>query len=161
MTQRITWSKSVKIITTVSLILIIGAGLLTIFSPTEAPKEAWEYAIGITLLLIVPITFLFSPVCLENDGEHIIIHKVVGRKRIKIEDIAATSIYERNRGNIRVFGSGGLFGYFGRFHNRKHGHYTAYAGDLDQAFYITTKSNKTYLVSCNNRDEFIRSMQAD
>ncbi len=161
MTQRITWSTSVKIITAVCLLLVVGAGLLTIFSPTEAPKEAWEYAVGFTLLFVPLITYLFSPQCLENDGKYVIIHKVVGRKRIKLSDITATSIYSRSTGSFRVFGSGGLFGYFGRFHNNNHGHYTAYVGDLSQAFYIKTKSGKTYLVSCKNREEFIKSIQAD
>ncbi len=82
----------------------------------------------------------------------------MGKKRINRADIESVHTYSRSMSNIRTFGSGGLFGYFGRFHNSSHGHYTAYVGDIGQAFYITTKSGKTYLVSCKNREEFIKSI---
>ncbi len=155
MTQRITWSTSVKFITWGCIILIIVAAISTFIGAARTAQGSWAYAAGALLLFILLFTYLFSPAYLEMDDEYLTVYKVVGKKRIRLNDIKETHLYVRSMGNIRAFGSGGLFGYFGKFHNYTFGHYTAYVGDYSKAFYIVLKNGKKYLLSCKDREAFL------
>ncbi|MDR3326691.1 MAG: PH domain-containing protein [Prevotellaceae bacterium] len=56
---------------------------------------------------------------------------------------------------IRTFGSGGLFGYLGKFENPQLGEFEMYATDSKNRFLVETQS-KTYVFSCKDRDKLIR-----
>lgn len=61
--------------------------------------------------------------------------------------------------SIRVFGSGGAFGYLGIFRNPQIGYYRAMAGDLSESFFVITKKRK-YLLSCRNHTELLEKLNA-
>lgn len=72
-----------------------------------------------------------------------------------IQEVFNGSVYR----SVRVFGSGGLFGYLGIFRNSDIGYYRAMAGDLSEAFFVATKKRK-YLLSCKNHIELIDKLKA-
>ena len=62
------------------------------------------------------------------------------------------------KSDIRIFGSGGYWGFFGIFSNPRIGRYTAFVGDYKEAVLIQVAiagGYKSYVVSCRNYDEFI------
>lgn len=71
-----------------------------------------------------------------------------------IKDVYAGSVFR----SIRVFGSGGFFGYLGIFRNPDIGYYHAMAGDLSESLFIAT-TKKTYLLSCKNHLDLIQKLQ--
>ena len=68
----------------------------------------------------------------------------------QIKEVFPGSVYR----SIRVFGSGGLFGYLGIFRNPEIGYFRAMAGDLSESFFVVTAKRK-YLLSCKNHTELI------
>ena len=66
-----------------------------------------------------------------------------------IDIISTTTI----SGSIRLFASGGFFGYFGIFKNKNIGKYTMYATELKNLIMVKT-AHKTYVFSCRKKEAF-------
>ncbi|MBQ7042781.1 MAG: hypothetical protein IJN66_08775 [Muribaculaceae bacterium] len=62
--------------------------------------------------------------------------------------------------NVRTCGSGGVLGYTGNFYNKAIGKYISYVGNYDQTFLLTLKTGKRYLLSCQNPEEFVKTIKA-
>ncbi|MDR0541013.1 MAG: PH domain-containing protein [Dysgonamonadaceae bacterium] len=58
----------------------------------------------------------------------------------------------------RVFGSGGAFGYLGKFNNTELGDCQMYVTDASKKVLIKT-SNETLVFSCDKPDEFIHFLR--
>ena len=84
----------------------------------------------IALLLIIYLSaYLFRPQGYIITDEALIIKRSVSPVTILRSNITSTEQLSNNSlsGSIRLFGVGGLFGYFGKFSNRKLGTMTWYA----------------------------------
>lgn len=57
--------------------------------------------------------------------------------------------------NIRTFGVGGLFGYFGYFN----GNDVWYVTNVDKKIQIKMKSGKTYMISPENTEDLLRQLE--
>lgn len=64
-------------------------------------------------------------------------------------------------GSIRIFGIGGVFGYIGNFKNSILGHYKAYVTHRKKTVLITTVDDKQILVSPDDPEAFITSLQEE
>ena len=91
---------------------------------------------------------LTMPRYLLVDDKSIVITHPIGQTVILKSDITEISAVERSdiRGSIRLFGSGGFFGWFGIFRNSKLGTYRLYSGQLENLYLIKT-STKSYIIS--------------
>lgn len=92
-----------------------------------------------------------------TDKELIVVRrgKSVSIPFTSIKDVYNGSVYR----SIRVFGSGGMFGYLGIFRNPDIGYYRAMAGDLSESFFVIT-DRKKYLLSCKNYLELIEKLES-
>ena len=77
--------------------------------------------------------------------------------KIKREEIAELDIITGKKFNIRTFGVGGLFGYFGYFN----GNDVWYVTNLNKKIQITMKSGKIYMISPENTENFLRELTVD
>lgn len=104
--------------------VLIGAAVVTICYGLHTQK----YVIGNGMLLI---------------------HRPVKNVSFPTADIQQTKILEPNEmtGTIRAFGVGGLFGYFGKFYNRKFGFMTFYTTQRKNRILIQFKSGKKIIIS--------------
>ena len=91
---------------------------------------------------------LTMPRYLLVDDKSIVITHPIGQTVILKSDIIEVRAIERSdiRGSIRLFGSGGFFGWFGIFRNSKLGTYRLYSGQLENLYLIKT-STKSYIIS--------------
>ena len=91
---------------------------------------------------------LTMPRYLLVDDKSIVITHPIGQTVILKSEITEISAVERSdiRGSIRLFGSGGFFGWFGIFRNSKLGTYRLYSGQLENLYLIKT-STKSYIIS--------------
>ena len=91
---------------------------------------------------------LTMPRYLLVDDKSIVITHPIGQSVILKSEIADIRAVERSelRGSIRLFGSGGFFGWFGIFRNSKLGTYRLYSGQLENLYLIKT-STKSYIIS--------------
>lgn len=116
------------------------------------------YLSVIVLLLISIVSPVFTmPVSIYALDDRLLLKKLLGSKTIFYSDIiVAERFYPKS--DIRIFGSGGYWGFFGIFSNPRIGRYTAFVGDYKEAVLIQVAiagGYKSYVVSCRNYDEFI------
>lgn len=81
-----------------------------------------------------------------TDSELIIKQRVAG-KRIPIKDIVDLQVNPSLGMTIRVFGVGGVFGYFGIYYSRALGFVNFYATQLNSRVFIKTKTGEKLLIS--------------
>ena len=114
------------------------------------------WSAGITAVIVTYIIFgivevwvlLTMPRYLLLDDKSIVITHPIGQSVILKSDIIEVRAVERSelRGSIRLFGSGGFFGWFGIFRNSKLGVYRIYCGQLENLYLVKTLTKK-YIIS--------------
>jgi hypothetical protein len=121
------------------------------------------YWINLIAACIIPLIFLYfaleSPVYLEIDKKSIALRKLSGRFAIDYDRITNVECYKPDSSEIRLLGSGGCFGYLGKYKNATIGTYQSYVGNYSDSFLIKTKENKNYVFSCENRDLAINTIK--
>jgi len=96
-----------------------------------------------TILIVGPIviattflSYLWKPSSYEITNEYVIVHRLIGAakyERSRIVNVRAGEP-EEIKNSIRLFGSGGMFGYFGKFRN---------------------SHLKTFVLQCTRRDNLV------
>jgi hypothetical protein len=142
-----------------SLILTIAfnIGLLIILFTI---KESTHYRLLIMFvtIFILVITHLLHPVSYTIVPNAIKINRLVLPITIQtidiihIEKITASDLAI----TIKLFGSGGVWGYFGTYHSKVHGKLTMMASDMQQLILITTATTK-YVISPENTLAFLEA----
>lgn len=150
------WSAGVWATTIVTLAFIAG-GAFYIMSIKWPIEMLWLKYLMIAIFLITIIVGVgFTPIRLNANDEKITIRMIFSSREISLSEvIGANRISKRDIStSLQTFGSGGLFGYLGRFKNDKLGCYYMCATELNNLILIRT-SNKKYVISCTRPHEFI------
>lgn len=131
-------------VTSILLIALLVYGAIAVW-------YAGMTAVIVTYIIlgIVAIWVLLSiPRYLLLDDKSIVITHPIGQSVILKSDIIEVRAIERSdiRGSIRLFGSGGFFGWFGIFRNNKFGTYRLYCGQLENLYLVKTLTKK-YIIS--------------
>lgn len=148
------WSTEVIIITIGVLIVALGV-MYAVFFVTHL-------SIIIKILLLLPLIVILlyfgcmTPVKLELDAKKITIVKALGSIKIPREEVVNIHKLssESLSKSIRLFGSGGFFGYLGKFENSIIGKYQMYITERKNLILIETTSMK-YVVNCKHEEELI------
>jgi hypothetical protein len=126
--------------------------------------EGRESAIFTTAacLLVYGISYLFRPTGYTITSGELVIHRPIGKVRLKREEIKRVELVERNQvsGSIRTFGVGGLFGYYGHFANFNLGRMTWYATRRDHPVLVRTVLGKKIVLTPDNREAFVAELNA-
>jgi hypothetical protein len=117
-------------------------------------------AVGIGALLII-VSYAYSPRGYAIQERSIIIKRPVGNVRFPLERVQEAR--RRNaddlRGCIRLWGNGGVFGYYGLFRTSKLGKCTWYVTNRSNAVVVIT-GEKTALFSPDDGDGFLAAIRA-
>ena len=117
----------------------------------------------IALLLIIYLSaYLFRPQGYIITDEALIIKRSVSPVTILRSNITSTEQLSNNSlsGSIRLFGVGGLFGYFGKFSNRKLGTMTWYATRRNSnVVLITTTDQKKIILTPDEPAAFLAALK--
>lgn len=154
------WSLGVTVITTI-IIIILVASTYFIWTDDFPSSMLWlKYTLIVVFIATIIGGLGYMPIRLTIENDKIILRRLFGTINIPIKDIIEIKAIENSETafSIRTFGSGGLFGYLGKFKNKKLGSYTMYATNVNELILIRT-DRKTYVFSCKNRDEFIESVK--
>jgi len=117
----------------VTVLVILMAGAFPLLPDVPV------YAV-LMLPLIILITWLFSVTAYTIDSEKLIVHRPMWNTTVVLPPGAVASLEpEITKGLLRTWGNGGLFGYTGRYKNRKLGSFTAYATNLRHAVSLTSE----------------------
>ena len=135
-------------IITIAICVGIPAILLTkeVYSSFNFTTSA---IVVILSLLLLPACYLFSIKDYVVNDSALIIRRPMSSRIIPLTEIEEARLVADGemRGTIRTFGNGGLFGYYGKFYNRKLGYMTWYATQRRNMVYIKTRSGKKIIIS--------------
>lgn len=135
--QSIIWT--VTTLTLVSYLTFIGIknGIGTV-----------EGIVCLTVCCSIVFLILWMPLYIKISGQRISLRRLSGTISIKREDIAKIERISSKTlsGSFRI-GSGGVFGYWGKFNNENLGWYTLFATELKNLVLIETNDLRKYVIS--------------
>ncbi len=139
-----------KMISVAVCVLLGGGALLT-----------GTWIVGIIAVLILGISYALSPRAYTISEGMVQVRRLVSSILIPLHDIRAVRIATKEdlRGCVRVFGNGGLFGYYGVFRTSALGVCHWYVTNRANAVIIDTPT-KTYLLSPDDVSRFIEEVKA-
>jgi hypothetical protein len=118
---------------------------------------------GIGILFFIAIIIwsaLPAPLNVSIKNESIHIHRLKGDIVIPIEKIVEIDRADDSdtKNSTRKFGSGGAFGYLGKFRNAQLGNYQMYVTNASQGVIVKT-TDETLVFSCDKPDEIVNYIQ--
>ena len=117
------------------------------------PEDVFPFG----LILILVITYGFSPKAYALEDGQLVIYRPFQNKLYATTDILHVSIVDRKelKNSLRVFGVGGLFGYFGLFRNSRYGTMIWYATRRDQFVVIERSNSKAIVLTPDDPNSFV------
>jgi hypothetical protein len=105
------------------------------------------YIMPLSLIIILVLTYGYSPKGYAFEDRQLVIYRPFQNKFYATEDMLTVSLVDRTelKNSLRIFGVGGLFGYFGLFRNSRYGTMIWYATKRDQ-FVVIERSNGKIIV---------------
>lgn len=157
MKKKVYWTLLVKLLTAIVFTALIAGDILFFLEITKPDTGYLAFDIFLITIMTasIVISWGYAPLSITLSDTHFMLRRGIGNKKIEYSQIVEISVYKEKGYTIRVFGSGGLCGFIGRFYNKNFGYYFAYVGDFSQAFSIQLKNGKKYVFSCEDRDEVI------
>ena len=150
------WSTGVLAITIVTLLFVAGGAFYIMSIKFPAEMLWFKYLMMAVFSITVIVGMSYAPIRLKANDKKITVKMLFHSRKIPLSDVTGVKrISEFDTSNsLRTFGSGGLFGYLGRFKNDKLGSYNMYATELNNLILVRS-SNKNYVFSCSRPNEFI------
>ena len=142
------YDTTAKALSVVVCIVLIGISFVT-----DSPVAA-----GLGLLLVC-LTYAYSPRGYEISDRFVVVDRLIGSVRVPFESIREIrrATTDDLRWCIRLWGSGGMFGYFGLFRTSALGIATWYVTNRRNIVVVITDS-KTVLFSPDNVDAFLAAL---
>lgn len=140
--------------TTKVISLVVCAMLVVVVIATKSVVAA-----GLGTLLMA-VSYAYSPRSYALYERSIIVNRLIGSVRLPIDGIRElrSATADDLRGCIRLFGNGGLFGYYGLFRTSKLGKSTWYVTNRSHAVVVITDA-KTSVISPDNVDGLITAVR--
>ena len=144
----------------VVLFIIIFYPIMTDPNAKANMKDISVILIVVLLVLTYLIPYLFRPIKYVIDDKRLIIKRPLKPYEIELKEIKKIEPLNEEdlKGKIRVFGSGGVFGYFGKFRNKRFGTMLFFATRLSNYVHILTIDGKNIILTPDERDEFIKTI---
>ncbi len=150
------WSVSVWVITILVLIILIVAEFY-IASLNWPTMMLWlKYLLTIVFFATIIIGVYYMPILLKANNEKITVTRLFYPLEIPTNEIVELKQIPKSYidSSIKTCGSDGLFGYLGRFKNKRLGNYSMYATELNNLILVHTRGKK-YVFSCSRPQEFV------
>ncbi len=156
------WDQKITIITVLVSLLILTSSAIVIWMVLDGVRSAAIRALmlfGATVALAALAgAVLLAPRRYTIQDDRVVIERAVCPVEIPIASIRAVEPLSPGSlsGSLRVLGSGGLFGYFGRFCNQALGDYRMYATRGDG--YVLVRADRSYVLTPEAPDRFIEAL---
>ena len=146
MKQKLEFDLTTKIISA----LVIAIPFVMIFGQYSVIKESNDILILTSIFLFITyfVAWMLHPTSYEITNDSLVIHRPISAMKISLASIKNIEHTEPGY-SMRLFGSGGLFGYYGLFSSKKHGTHHRYTGNNKNLILIATEKKK-YLLSIHD-----------
>lgn len=142
---------------TIGVTILFAAIIVMQFLIFRNGRTSASMYITVALLLIYFIIFAFSPINYRLSPDELVIHRFLSDVKINRNQIKSVELLDKNAIGwaIRIFGVGGMFGYYGKFANKKLGSMTWYATRKNNTVLIQTTDNKKIIVTPDDPEKFV------
>jgi len=158
------WDRNLRHITVLFLALLAleAFALITLFNHTLQPREALFYSVMV-LLFNGSLVFLFSlyaPRGYVVNETYVIVQRKTRPVRIALRRIRSVSRLDKKdfTPSVHIFGTRGLFGYYGIFKNRKLGRYELIGTDRDRG--VLVEADRKYVLTPHQPEVFIEVVRS-
>jgi hypothetical protein len=129
----------------VMAVVLLGLDLQSALGPRGPTWALWVVPLG--LAVATGLGWAFSPRGFAFDRAHLTVIRPLSPVRIPLASIRAMALIDRKQAGtlVRVAGSGGLFGYYGRYWSRALGAFRLYATRRDQWVVVDTDGGRFVL----------------
>lgn len=119
-------------------------------------KDQGLFFMAAFLLIVSAFTYFFKPTSFTIDAYEIAVHRPHGAFRTPIGNIERIERVERGTlgWGVRLFGSGGFFGYLGLYYYGRIGRVWLYCTNRNEMLLVTTAKSK-FIISPENSDAFL------
>lgn len=150
------YGRPTLVITLLASAVLVGAGVALGLESHLEPTL--RLPLAALLFLIFFLVYLYSPQGFSIATDGLRIHRPRGAILIPAPTIRwARRAEPRELCGLRLFGSGGLFGFFGIFYARRFGLYRAYVTHLDDL--VVVEAKRVYLLSPEGSEEFLHHLR--
>ena len=138
-----------KLLTGIILGIFLSVFLLIFFNGAHNHLKWVMIMIGIFLIFVPILCYIFSPKSYKTDGTGVYIQRTVRTIFIPFSNIASVGLLPSNilSGSIRIGGVYGLFGYFGRYQITSVGRIYLAATQLRNFLLIRLKDGNQFVLS--------------
>ena len=153
------WSWWVRITTIVVTVALLG---LLNYSLNKFMIDSDDYEallISVTVFILYGVFMINAPISVKLTTQYFELKKIVGSIRIENAAISYIGRYTPTLSDMKMFSSGGLWGFVGVFRNSDIGSYNAFIGDMQQSFLIKTVEGRVYVFSVEDVDNLITSIK--
>ena len=153
------YGDKVKIITLSATVLFLVLAILQII-PSLRIGGIFSLMIPAFLILILGIAWGFATNGYEVNSQELVIKRPFKDVIIQKKDMLSAEAVDRERlrFSVRVFGNGGLFGFYGYYANKSIRRMTWYATRLDTAVLIITQKGSKIILTPDERQKFIDAL---
>lgn len=149
MKEKVSLDTLAKFMTTMVFVIIVTVAyfMLNDTMNNEIPVLAPEIVLGLFLATVI-ISWGYHPVSYEITDDTLLIHRPFSALKISKEQIVNVESIDaaKLRYGIRLFASGGFFGYFGLYSAKSIGRYYRYTGHSNNLVMIET-DKKRFVIS--------------
>lgn len=129
-TYQAPWGTSLKVISAVISLLLIGIALIGLLT---GPRDNWIWILSMVIvpLGILIITSLFTVRGYVLTPDALLVKRLAWNTQIPLQELTTVEADSNAmEGSIRTIGNGGLFSFSGSFRNKRLGPYRALATDM-------------------------------
>lgn len=143
--DRWTWGITILALGIIVIVVFRNAGL-------PAPNHTipvWRGLIYGFVIGATVVCYLFRTLKYTITDNQLIIHRPIGMVGIDLADITEVKIIDIGSLpiTVRIFGSGGFFGFYGSFYNSELGNFTMYATKRSNRVLINTRSRGKIIIT--------------
>jgi hypothetical protein len=115
------------------------------------------YVMPFAFIIMLLLTYGFSPKGYAIEDRQLVIHRPFKNKVYTSEEMQTVTLVDKKelKQSMRVFGVGGLFGYFGLFRNSRYGTMIWYASRRDQFVVIERSNGRTIVLTPDDPNSFV------
>ena len=158
MDYRATMGRATIAITVFSSILLLGISFYLLVSEPQVLSSLAALALIVPPLILF-VCYLYQVSSYHLDSKNIVIKRFAPNFYIPVSSIESVEIDNNAmKRSLRIFGNGGLFGFYGRFRNKKYGSYRAFVKDLKKLVVIKT-DKKTIIISPDKPEVFVKKLK--
>jgi len=156
------WDQRLTVLTVAcSTLMLLGAAVAIWASLAIVPPGAGRVvtlAAGVLSLAALAFGALLAPRGYIVSDDALTIDRLLRPVRIPLATIQSVEIIpaERVSGSLRTLGSGGLFGYYGRFRNQALGRFRMYATRGDG--YVLVRAGQSYVLTPDAPARFVETI---